>query len=282
MRRRNPRALRAALDAAAIPTWTLRPVAGGAGTLAFSQAPGRLAAGRRVLGVGDVRGCRDALLAMHEAIRADLAARPVRHPTVIHLGDVIGTGPDSAGVVTLLAQTAPGLSMRTLRGDHEQMLLDALDGDAAAATDFVHAGGRAALASWGIPPDAPRAVWPVHLPPAHVAFLRGLPNCRRDGSYFFAHAGIRPGIPLTRQSAEDLRGIRQVFLSAEHDFGAVIVHGHSIAPGPVVLANRIGLDTGAGLGGRLTCAVLEEDRIGFLSPPLDAPAPDHRMEGTLP
>ncbi len=269
MRRPNRRALRAALDAAAIPTWTPRPLAGAAATLAFSQAPGRLATGRRVYAVGDVRGCLVALRAMHEAVRADLAARPVRHATLIHLGDVIGTGPDSAGVVALLAQALPGLTMRTLRGDHEQMLLDALDGEAAAATDWLHAGGLAALASWGIAADAPRATWPAHIPPAHVAFLRGLPSLHRDGSYFFAHAGIRPGVPLARQSPEDLRGIRQVFLSAEQAFGAIVVHGHSVAPGPVVLANRIGLDTGAGLGGRLTCAVLEEDRIGFLSPPVE-------------
>ena len=53
---------------------------------------------------------------------------------------------------------------------------------------------------------------------------------------------------------------------ATRSFGAVVVHGHSVVPGPVVLPNRIAIDTGSGLGGRLTCAVLEEDRIAFLSP----------------
>jgi serine/threonine protein phosphatase 1 len=33
----------------------------------------------------------------------------------------------------------------------------------------------------------------------------------------------------------------------------------------VVLPNRIAIDTGAVLGGDLTCVVLEADRLGFLS-----------------
>ena len=251
MRRRSPRALRAALDAASIPTWTGRPFAADSTMLAFTQAPGWLAPGRRVYAVGDVRGDLAALRAMHTAIRGDLTARPSAHAVLIHLGDVIGADTRSVGVLALLAAQAPGLPIITLRGDHEQMLLDALDGGAAEATDWWHETG---------------APVPRDLPEPLIAFLRGLPNFHREDGYFFAHAGIRPGTPLTRQSAEDLRGIRQVFLSSEQSFGAVIVHGHTVVSDPVVLPNRVALDTGAGMGGRLTCAVLEEDRIAFLSP----------------
>lgn len=253
MRVRSRRALRAALDAAAIPTWTPRPVAHGAGALAFSHAPGRLPADERVYAIGDIRGDLGALAAMHAAIRQDQAARPVRKATLIHLGDVIGADPRGADVVALLSAAGP-LSM-TLRGDHEQMLLDALDGDGAAATDWRHETGSDACEGW-----------PARLPAALLAFLRGLPDHHRAGTYFFAHAGVRPGIPLARQAGADLRGVRQIFLSSERCFGAVIVHGHSVVPSPVVLPNRIAIDTGAGFGGRLTCAVLEEDRIAFLAP----------------
>lgn len=261
--------LRAALDAATIPTWSTRQLTADAAGLVFSQAPGSLPAGRRVYAIGDVRGCLGALRVLHAAIRADLTARPVARATLIHLGNLIGPcSPDSAAIVALLA--TPEFETITLRGDHEQMLLDALGGDAAAATDWLHAGGIAALRGWGVPPDAPRSAWDAHVPPVHVAFLRGLPAFHRAGGYFFAHAGVRPGVPLARQAPEDLRGIRQVFLSSERDFGAVVVHGHGFSADPTVLPNRIGLDTGAGLGGRLTCAVLEEERIGFLSQPVPA------------
>jgi len=255
MRRRSPRALRAALDAATIPTWTWRKVAADGAMLAFSQAPGWLAPGQRIYAVGDVRGDLGAVRAMHAAIGGDLAARPCPRATLIHLGDVIGADAGSAEILALLTAPVPGLPIITLRGDHEQMLLDALDGDPAAATDWSHETGG----------DA-RTGWPARLPARHVAFLRGLPDRHRASGYFFAHAGVRPGIPLLRQSGADLRGIRQLFLSSEQQFGAIVVHGHSVVPSPVVLPNRIGIDTGAGMGGRLTCAVLEEDRIAFLSP----------------
>ncbi len=87
----------------------------------------------------------------------------------------------------------------------------------------------------------------------------------REGGYLFVHAGIRPGIPLVDQTREDVLTIRQPFLSTEQDFGVIVVHGHASEPSVSISANRIGLDTGAGMGGKLTCAVLEDDLIGLLA-----------------
>jgi serine/threonine protein phosphatase 1 len=44
----------------------------------------------------------------------------------------------------------------------------------------------------------------------------------------------------------------------------VVVHGHTPETAPAVTPRRIGIDTGAVLGGMLTAAVLEGDRLGFL------------------
>jgi serine/threonine protein phosphatase 1 len=79
------------------------------------------------------------------------------------------------------------------------------------------------------------------------------------------HAGVRPGIPVAEQSPEDLLRIRSAFLHSEMDFGAVIVHGHTPRSAPEVRANRIGIDTGAVYGGKLTCAVLEGRTVGFIT-----------------
>jgi serine/threonine protein phosphatase 1 len=87
----------------------------------------------------------------------------------------------------------------------------------------------------------------------------------RDGNYLFVHAGIRPGVALAEQTLDDLVSIRQPFLWTEQPLGAIVVHGHSSNPSVVRTENRIGLDTGAGMGGKLTCAVLEEDLIGLLA-----------------
>jgi serine/threonine protein phosphatase 1 len=261
-------AMRAALDAAAIETFSgPRPVAGVAEAIRFMRSPGQLPRGRRVYAVGDIHGCRDKLIALHALIKADFTARPTRSAVLVHLGDYIDQGPDGAGVVSLLASGPPiaGMPMVNLLGDHERMLLDGLNGDRAAATDWLWAGGREALANWGLDPELPRDQWENALPATGVAWLRSLALTHLEGNYLFVHAGIRPGISWAEQSRDDMVTMRQPFLSTEQDFGLIVVHGHSSTPSVHIGANRIGLDTGAGIGGKLTCAVLEDDLIGLLA-----------------
>jgi serine/threonine protein phosphatase 1 len=73
-----------------------------------------------------------------------------------------------------------------------------------------------------------------------------------------------PGIPLERQSVEDLLWIRDEFLNSTADFGSIVVHGHTPSERPEVLPNRINIDTGAFATGGLTCAVLESAQPRFL------------------
>ena len=103
------------------------------------------------------------------------------------------------------------------------------------------------------------------LPPAHLEFVRSLWTSLSVGKYFMCHAGVRPGIPLERQSEEDMLWIREEFLSSRADFGKIVVHGHTPTESPEVLPNRINIDTGAFMTGRLTCAVLGKGRPRFLS-----------------
>jgi calcineurin-like phosphoesterase family protein len=267
-RSRGRPANRAALDAAAIATFNgPRPMAGSADRISFLRAPGQLPRGRRIYAIGDIHGCRDKLVALHKLIAADFSARPTRSALLVHLGDYIDQGPNSAGVVALLAggPPIPGMQVVNLLGDHERMLLDGLAGDRAAATDWLWAGGSAALESWGLSPNLPREAWEAALPDSQVQWLKSLVLTHQEGNYLFVHAGIRPGVPLSEQSRDDLVTMRQPFLSTEQDLGVIVVHGHSSSPSVSIAANRIGLDTGAGIGGKLTCGVLEDDLIGLLA-----------------
>ena len=234
--------------------------------LEFTTAPGTLPAGRRVYAIGDVHGCDSRLGELHEAIASDLADRPCAAPLLLHLGDYVDRGPDSRGVVARLAagDPLPGVPTVNLLGNHEQTMIDALSGLGASMTDWMIQGGREALQSWGGDPDAPRPTWPGHVPDAHMAFLKNLALTHREGTYLFVHAGIRPGIAVAEQSRQDLISIRQAFLYSEADFGVAVVHGHTPKQDPVIRHNRIGIDTGAVYGGRLTCAILEADRVAFL------------------
>jgi serine/threonine protein phosphatase 1 len=230
-------------------------------------SPGRLPPGQRVYAIGDIHGLDERLGALHRLIAEDLKVRPVARATVVHLGDYIDRGPESAQVLARLARLSRlgGARVVNLMGNHERTFLDALAGDAAAATDFLHQGGQATLASFGICPAAPAAEWSARLPLSALAFLQGLALMHRAGGYLFAHAGIRPGIAPDAQAGTDLLSIRQPFLASEADLGAVVVHGHTPVPAPVIRANRIGMDTGAVLGGPLTAAILEADSVGFVA-----------------
>jgi serine/threonine protein phosphatase 1 len=96
-------------------------------------------------------------------------------------------------------------------------------------------------------------------------FLGSLKTSVAAGKYFLCHAGVRPGVPLEQQSEEDLLWIRTPFLESRADFGKIVVHGHTPTEKPEVLPNRINIDTAAFMTGRLTCAVLEAERVRFLS-----------------
>ena len=229
-------------------------------------APTSLPPGRRIYAIGDIHGCNLQLGNLHAMIAEDLARRPVAAPLLLHIGDYVDRGPDTAGVITRLLRGSPlpGVPMVNLMGNHEHTMLDALSGERAAATDWLFAGGRLALQSYGIDPDSPRESWRDSVPESHLAFLRGLTLMHREGGYVFVHAGIRPGVALDQQARDDLLRMRQPFLYSEADFGAVVVHGHTPVKAPVVRHNRIAIDTGAVFGGKLTCLVLEGETLGFL------------------
>ena len=220
--------------------------------------------GQRIYAIGDIHGCLDKFRALHATIRADLAAYPIARPLIIHLGDYIDRGADSAGVVRAL-MAMDDLPVVNLMGNHEDTALAALGGEGAACADWLACGGEAALRSWGLDPAGPRADW--RLPEAEHAWLRALRPHHVASGYVFVHAGLRPGVPLAEQSLEDRLRIRRPFLDSNADFGAVVVHGHTPTRDrtPERHANRINLDTGAVYGGPLTCGVFEGDMVAFLT-----------------
>ena len=233
----------------------------------FIPAPASLSPGQRVYAIGDIHGCLDRLAAVHEQIADDLAARPVDDSILVHLGDYVDRGLDSAQVVDWLSGGAPVPVRRivNLMGNHEDMMLHALPGtDKEATSTWLSNGGADSLLSWEISRKVPPVEWATLIPAEHQTFLRELEISFRHGGYIFVHAGIRPGVPLDKQEKQDMLWIREPFLSWKHSHEAVVVHGHTPRHEPEVRLNRIGVDTGAVMGGVLTCVVLEEDKLGFI------------------
>ncbi|WP_419896183.1 metallophosphoesterase [Roseomonas sp. USHLN139] len=227
-------------------------------------APGRLPEGLRVYAIGDVHGCATRLLALHAAIAEDWRARPAARCALLHLGDYVDRGPDSAAVIEALAGPGPlpAAERIDLMGNHEAMMRAALqEGPGSAAEElWLWNGGDATLDSYGAAASGRLA-----LPAAHRAFLEGLRLSWQAGDYLFVHAGIDPRKPIAAQRAQDMLWIREPFLSWPRPLPAIIVHGHTPCRAPERRANRIGIDTGAVAGGPLTCLVLEAASLRFLS-----------------
>jgi serine/threonine protein phosphatase 1 len=231
-----------------------------------SLSPGWLPDGVRVYAVGDSHGCADRLAILHMLIAEHASGRPAAQTVIVHLGDYVDRGRDSAAVLARLRRGSPlhGATVVNLIGNHEQMMLAALDprAEADVVGFWLDNGGAPTLESYGADPAEPRS-WGA-VPAEDLGFLRTLKPSFALGGYFFAHAGVRPDVALEEQDIMDLAWIREPFLSFRGRLPAVVVHGHTPAQGPEVLPHRIGLDTGAVFGGPLTCAVLERDRVGFL------------------
>ena len=226
-------------------------------------------AGERVYAVGDIHGRSDLFVQIIEMIDADDAARAPADTTVILLGDLIDRGPDSAGVIERARQWGARRKLRMLMGNHEEMMLRALDSDEN-LRHFLRVGGRETLLSYPIPlktyrtaslPDLAKLAREA-VPLEDIELIEGMEDMIRIGDYLFVHAGINPTIPLDEQIGRDLRWIREPFLSHDSPLDVCVIHGHTIREeveiGPRTdRPNRIGIDTGAFRSGRLTAIGLE-------------------------
>lgn len=220
--------------------------------------------GERVYAVGDIHGRLDLFSALMDAIEADDSARGTAETIVVLLGDLVDRGPDSAGVIDAVRRWGEARRVVTLAGNHEEMFLRA-HADAADIPPFLHYGGFDTLVSYGVDPTAlgradqheAQALMRTAVPQADIDFLRDLQDTAVIGDYLFVHAGIRPGEPLGGQITDDLRWIREPFLSHRGWHGHLVVHGHTISEEPDIQPNRLGIDTGAYRTGRLTAVALE-------------------------
>ena len=207
--------------------------------------------------IGDVHGCFDELRSLIELCRK--SAGGLEHEFIL-LGDYVDRGPASNEVVAFLMreQAAGKCRLRCLRGNHDDMLLRAAD---PARSDmelmqWFGTGGEATLDAYGLDD-------PVELPADHLAWITALPIRVHEGERFFAHAGVRPAIPLNEQVERDLLWIREPFLSSRQWHGALVVHGHTPTAGaaPEVRSNRVNVDTGACFGRPLTAAAFSSGKM---------------------
>src|SRR5262252_5822775 len=96
----------------------------------------------RIIAIGDVHGCSAALAALIRAID------PTPLDTLVFLGDYIDRGPDSRGVLEQVIALAERCVVVPLLGNHEEMLLAALEGQSELRF-WLKFGGMEPVASYG-------------------------------------------------------------------------------------------------------------------------------------
>lgn len=242
-----------------------------------SQSGARVPEGVRVYCVGDIHGRADLLKALHRGIAADAAQNRagIERNIVVYVGDYIDRGMQSREVIDhLLTDPLPDFEKVYLKGNHDDSLLQFLQDPDFGPLWFSY-GGDATVLSYGVrmsPSKVGRERFEdmrqqleASLPPAHLEFLQSLRMVWDCGDYLFVHAGFKPGIAIQQQKPEDMMWIREEFLESRHDFGKLVVHGHSVTDSPELKSNRIGIDTGAYASDTLTCLILEGDSRHFIS-----------------
>ena len=238
--------------------------------------------GRRAYAIGDVHGCLDLLDRLLSRIESEIEADPRPKTSIVFLGDVVDRGPASAQVIERLrTYSNPRATAHFIMGNHEEVMLRVIDGEADLLPSWLRFGGSATLRSYGLDPRAlaklPKeevvAVIRDAVPDSHRQFLASFADSISFGGYVFVHAGIRPGVDLAEQSQSDLRWIRDPFLDDPTDHGFIVVHGHTISNSVDIASNRIGIDTGAYSTGVLTALAIEGPRRWFVQTSEDETVP---------
>ena len=193
----------------------------------------------RTLAIGDIHGCLTSLetLADYASFKND--------DVIVTLGDYVDRGPDSKGVIDWLLALRERRQLVHLRGNHEIMMLDALEHPSDLA-GWLHVGGEATLASYGKSfADVPQEHWD---------FIRtALPYFEME-THFFVHANAKPKVSLEEQS-EDTLYWESFGKPRPHQSGKVMVCGHTSQKSghPRDRGHAVCIDTFAYGGGWLTC-----------------------------
>ena len=189
----------------------------------------------KIAAIGDVHGCLPALRELYARVRDWFGEEGGK---LILLGDLVDRGPDSKGVLDWIIDfDEPHIELIVLKGNHEELMIESLDGIEGSKRVWLRHGGEETIKSFGsLGKIVPYAKWITE-------------NCKthhqEDGLYF-VHAGIEPDVPLEQQGDYARLWIRDRFLNWRKAFdqNVVVVHGHTPVYKVEVKDNRINLDTG--------------------------------------
>lgn len=210
----------------------------------------------RTIVIGDIHGCLKALETLLQAM--DLQPSD----TVITIGDYVDRGPDSKGVIDRLILLKDQVNLVPLLGNHEEMMIEALDKQGEPYAWFMH-GGAKTMESYGFEGDT------SVVPPSHLEFLRGLKPYHESDTHFFVHANYDPRLPLEDQPAQLLRWVKLTErMPGPHRSRKKAIVGHTHDPEGQIfrLPHLICIDTYCYGGRWLTAMDVQSEAIWQANP----------------
>ncbi len=221
--------------------------------------------------IGDVHGRCAQLLSLLEMLPRDEAS-----DRLVFLGDLIDRGPDAPGCVDHvrnLARNNPE-QVTCLRGNHEQMLLDFIEGSSNTWLTPVTGGertyeqyaGQPLVVNSELDLEHARHTIEHKMPREHLEFLRERPFYHEDGFALYVHAGLENGKHPSETSPQQLLWARDMDFYKNYR-GKPCLFGHTPTAflplrgrlgrhGIYIFHSAIGIDTGYNHQSPLTCLSL--------------------------
>ncbi len=213
--------------------------------------------GEKIFIVGDIHGCLEMLKKLIDKIRWDPS-----DDRLIFIGDYIDRGEKAKNVVDFILELKNGSSqVDCLLGNHEKMFLDYLSGDDLESS--ILNGGISTIRSYN---KFGQNENDLLVPQSHIHFFYSLLPMIELEEYYIVHAGFRPYIKIEDQKLNDMIWIRDEFIHSVYDFSKVVIFGHTPFNAPLIMSNKIGIDTGAVFGNRLTCLELPKKKFHYVEP----------------
>lgn len=210
----------------------------------------------RLIAIGDIHGCADALEGLLRLIQPGAGDR------LILLGDYVDRGPDSRGVIERILQLQRAADVIAIMGNHEEMMLSVMDRKSPLSWWFMY-GGRETMESYGADQDFSA------IPDEHLAFLRELRPYHEEREHFFVHANYVASEPLDEQPPEALRWLSlKDRLPPRHRSGKRAIVGHTSQKSGEVLdrGHLVCLDTFCFGGKWLTAMDVNDGHLWQVDP----------------
>jgi len=189
----------------------------------------------KYIAIGDIHGCADSLNALLNTLS------PYTDRVFVFIGDYIDRGPDSKKVIDLLIDFSSSHECIMLRGNHEQMLLDAI---ATGNSElWLHNGGQETLDSYS------GQLNQLLLPPEHQKFFNNTRYFYDTPQYLFVHGGIPPDLTVKEALQEyslyqEFMWYREHLKTSQNIWEKKVVFGHTPMSDPLIKNNKIAIDTG--------------------------------------